>query len=204
MSEWDPQSARYQPADLCHGRAPAARRAGIEEAVFLGTSLGGLVTMIVATMRSAADRGRACSTTSGRSSTSSASTGSSPTSASRSSSATGTTSPPQLRERQRRRSPGVWRRRWLRLREAGLPRDGTGRRVRLRHGHRRAVPGGKHRRSARRLAVSIKRAGGTAGAGPAGRVQRPAARSRVAERMATRNPGRRGRDGAGRRPRSRP
>ena len=48
MSEWDPQSARYQPPTYAMDVLQLLDELGIDEAVFLGTSLGGLVTMILA------------------------------------------------------------------------------------------------------------------------------------------------------------
>lgn len=48
MSEWDPQSERYQPPTYAMDVLQLLDELGIEEAVFLGTSLGGLVTMILA------------------------------------------------------------------------------------------------------------------------------------------------------------
>ena len=48
MSEWDPQSARYQPPTYAMDVLQLLDELEIEEAVFLGTSLGGLVTMILA------------------------------------------------------------------------------------------------------------------------------------------------------------
>lgn len=48
MSQWDDQSARYQPPTYSADVTQLLEELGVGEAVFLGTSLGGLVTMIVA------------------------------------------------------------------------------------------------------------------------------------------------------------
>jgi pimeloyl-ACP methyl ester carboxylesterase len=47
-SEWDPQSARYVPGTYATDIIQLLDELGLQQAVFLGTSLGGLVTMIVA------------------------------------------------------------------------------------------------------------------------------------------------------------
>ena len=48
-SEWDAETARYQPPTYAGDVIQLLDEIGVEQAVFLGTSLGGLVTMIVAT-----------------------------------------------------------------------------------------------------------------------------------------------------------
>lgn len=50
MSEHDPNSARYMPATYAGDVLQLLDELQIDKAVFLGTSLGGLVTMIVATV----------------------------------------------------------------------------------------------------------------------------------------------------------
>lgn len=49
MSEWDPDSSHYSPPMYAADVLQLLDELAIPEAVFLGTSLGGLVTMIVAT-----------------------------------------------------------------------------------------------------------------------------------------------------------
>jgi pimeloyl-ACP methyl ester carboxylesterase len=50
MSEWDPNSANYHPPVYARDVLELLDEIGIAEAVFIGTSLGGLVTMIIATV----------------------------------------------------------------------------------------------------------------------------------------------------------
>jgi pimeloyl-ACP methyl ester carboxylesterase len=47
-SEWDPVPARYQPLTYAQDVLQLLRELGVEKAIFIGTSLGGLVTMAVA------------------------------------------------------------------------------------------------------------------------------------------------------------
>ena len=51
MSEHDPNSGNYQPGTYAMDVLQLLDQLGIERAVFLGTSLGGLVTMVVATLQ---------------------------------------------------------------------------------------------------------------------------------------------------------
>ena len=48
LSEWDPQSSRYAPPTYTQDVLELFAAAGIGQAIFLGTSLGGLVTMGIA------------------------------------------------------------------------------------------------------------------------------------------------------------
>ena len=50
LSQWDPKSSNYMPATYAGDVMQLLGELGIERAVFLGTSLGGLVTMVVATV----------------------------------------------------------------------------------------------------------------------------------------------------------
>lgn len=52
LSEWDPQSERYAPPTYAQDVLELLADAGVDRAVFLGTSLGGLVTMIIAAVAS--------------------------------------------------------------------------------------------------------------------------------------------------------
>ena len=50
LSEYDPNSANYMPGTYAMDVLQLLDELGIERAIFLGTSLGGLVTMVIATM----------------------------------------------------------------------------------------------------------------------------------------------------------
>ena len=50
LSQWDPKSSNYMPATYAGDVMQLLGELGIERAVFLGTSLGGLVTMVIATV----------------------------------------------------------------------------------------------------------------------------------------------------------
>lgn len=50
LSEWDPQSERYAPPTYAEDVIELLADAGVDRAVFFGTSLGGLVTMIIAAL----------------------------------------------------------------------------------------------------------------------------------------------------------
>ena len=48
-SDYDPQPARYNPADLCRRTwSKCSTSSASPQAIFVGTSLGGLVTMAIA------------------------------------------------------------------------------------------------------------------------------------------------------------
>ncbi len=51
QSQWDPQPLRYQPAVYAGDVLALMDAAGIARACFIGTSLGGLVTMAIASLR---------------------------------------------------------------------------------------------------------------------------------------------------------
>ena len=50
LSQWDPDSSHYTPPTYAADVMQLLDELGVESAVFLGTSLGGLVTMIIATV----------------------------------------------------------------------------------------------------------------------------------------------------------
>jgi pimeloyl-ACP methyl ester carboxylesterase len=50
QSEWDPKPANYEPRTYATDVLQLLDELGIEQAVFMGTSLGGIVTMIIATV----------------------------------------------------------------------------------------------------------------------------------------------------------
>ena len=54
LSAWDPQPLRYQPATYAGDVLALMDAAGIARACFVGTSMGGLITMVVAALRPAA------------------------------------------------------------------------------------------------------------------------------------------------------
>jgi len=51
QSDWDPQPMRYQPAVYAGDVLALMDAAGIARAAFIGTSMGGLITMVVASLR---------------------------------------------------------------------------------------------------------------------------------------------------------
>ncbi len=53
-SQWDPKPSRYQPKTYAGDVLTLMDRLGIASAVFVGTSMGGLITMALAAMRSRA------------------------------------------------------------------------------------------------------------------------------------------------------
>jgi pimeloyl-ACP methyl ester carboxylesterase len=59
LSDWDPDPSRYQPPVYASDVLALLDAAGIGRAVFVGTSMGGLITLVVAALRPAAVAGAA-------------------------------------------------------------------------------------------------------------------------------------------------